>query len=66
MCPDFLVSQAFANKFNTCHRCCSGDAAFGDDTAVAAARSLLQPLMLRRTKVGRCTLCILLTHLLLV
>jgi SWI/SNF-related matrix-associated actin-dependent regulator of chromatin subfamily A member 5 len=27
-----------------------GAAAFGDDTAVAAARSLLQPLMLRRTK----------------
>jgi len=26
------------------------NAAFGDDTAVAAARSLLQPLMLRRTK----------------
>jgi SWI/SNF-related matrix-associated actin-dependent regulator of chromatin subfamily A member 5 len=40
-----VLEAAGAEKMDS-----DGNAAFGDDTAVAAARSLLQPLMLRRTK----------------
>ncbi len=40
-----VLEAAGAEKMDS-----DGNAAFGDDSAVAAARSLLQPLMLRRTK----------------